>query len=439
MELLIIFLLVLLNGLFSMSEIALVSSRKSKLHAEAKKGNIKAQAAYELASSPNRFLSTVQIGITLIGILTGVYSGDTLTEQLAGLISEIPYPFFSEYSKPLAVGGVVLLITYLSLVFGELVPKRIGLSNPEAIAGSVARPMNVLSWLTTPFIVLLGVSSDLVMKLLGVKQAAHSVTEEEVKSLIQEGTSGGVFEEIEQELVENVFQLGDRKISSLMTNRQEIVWLDAEDDVETNKARIFESKHSIYPVCKGTIDNIQGLIYSKDLMGQDLDAVLEDVSPLIREPLYVPESNKAYQVLEKFKEHRVYYGIIVDEYGGVVGIATLHDIMDALVGDISEVEGEEYRIVPREDGKSYLVDAQLPFDEFIAYFSIQLSEYDKKEFTSFNTIGGFVLYQLEEIPVTGQSFEWNTFLFEVVDMDKSRIDKLLISKTSHTKSHTDES
>lgn len=423
MELLIILLLVLVNGVFSMSEIALVSSRKSRLEAFARNGDKKAKAALDLANSPNRFLSTVQIGITLIGILTGVYSGDKITSDLEATLATIP--FIVPYQHSLAVGLVVLLITFLSLVLGELVPKRIGLSNPEGIAKFVASPMNILSKVTAPFIWLLSFVSDLLIKLLNIKQNESAVTEEEIKSLIQEGTSGGVFEEIEQEIVHNVFQLGDRRVTSLMTNRQEIVWLDAEDSIEENKAKIFATKHAVYPLCKGTVDNVLGLVYIKDLIGEDVEQKLAILPTLKREPLYLPESNRAYQALEKFKEYRVFFGLIVDEYGGLMGVVTMHDIMDALVGDISEEEEFETEITQRPDG-SYLIDAQLPFDDFVQYFNVSVSDTDRKDLVGFNTLGGFALHVLEDIPETGESFTWKNFNFEIIDMDKSRIDKILV-------------
>lgn len=423
LELLIILLLVLLNGVFSMSEIALVSSRKSRLEAAAKNGDASAKAALHLASSPNRFLSTVQIGITLIGLLTGMYSGDNITSNLEKFIAGIP--LLNPYSHSLAVGTVLVIITYLSLVLGELVPKRVGMANPEAISRFMARPMNLLSKVTAPFIALLSFSSDLIIKILNIKPSENSVTEEEIKSLIQEGTSGGVFEEIEQEIVHNVFQLGDRKVTSLMTNRQEIVWLDLEDSVEENKAKIFESRHSIYPVCSDTVDNVVGLVYVKDLIATDIEAQLANLNAIVKDPVYLPESNRAYQALEKFKEQRVYFGIIVDEYGGLLGALTMHDIMDALVGDISEDIEEASEIVKREDG-SYLIDAQLPFDDFLQYFNINMPDAERRELVGFNTLGGFVLHILENIPKTGEKFKWKYFEFEVLDMDRSRIDKLLL-------------
>ncbi|TLV02651.1 hemolysin family protein [Dyadobacter luticola] len=433
MELLIILLLVLLNGIFSMSEIALVSSRKSRFEAAARNGDSSAKAALNLANSPTRFLSTVQIGITLIGVLTGMYSGDKITVDFEQTISQIP--FLAPYKHSLAVGGVLVLITYLSLVLGELVPKRIGMANPESISKVMARPMNLLSKATAPFIWLLGFSSDLIIKVLNIRQSENAVTEEEIKSLIQEGTSGGVFEEIEQEIVHNVFQLGDRKVTSLMTNRQEIIWLDLEDTVEENKAKIFDARHSIYPVCRGTVDDVVGLVYVKDLIATDIEAQLANLQAVLRDPVYLPESNRAYQALEKFKEQRVYFGIIVDEYGGILGALTMHDIMDALVGDISEDIEEASEIVRREDG-TYLVDAQLPFDDFLQYFEINIQDAERRELVGFNTLGGFVLHILENIPKVGEQFKWKNFEFEVIDMDRSRIDKLLV--TNHNKKEESE-
>jgi putative hemolysin len=423
LELLIILLLVLLNGIFSMSEIALVSSRKSRLEAAARNGDSSAKAALQLANSPTRFLSTVQIGITLIGLLTGMYSGDKITADFEAFIAKIDV--LQPYSHTLAVGSVLVFITYLSLVLGELVPKRIGMANPEAISTFMATPMNLLSKITAPFISLLGFSSDAIIRIMNIKQSENSVTEEEIKNLIQEGTSGGVFEEIEQEIVHNVFQLGDRKVTSLMTNRQEIMWLDIEDSVEENKAKIFESRHSVYPVCRNTVDDVVGLIYVKDLIATDIEEQLANMNSIMREPVYLPESNRAYQALEKFKEQRVYFGIIVDEYGGLLGVVTMHDIMDALVGDISEDVEEASEIVVRENG-SFLIDAQLPFDDFIQYFGLNMPETERRSLDGFNTLGGFVLHVLENIPKVGEKFSWKHFDFEVVDMDRSRIDKLLV-------------
>ncbi|WP_097125041.1 hemolysin family protein [Spirosoma fluviale] len=425
MELLIIFLLTLLNGVFSMSEIALVSSRRSKLETAAKNGDRQAQVALDLSNSPNRFLSTVQIGITLIGILLGIFSGDKLTTDVQAFVAQVDV--IRPYAHSVAVVLVLLLLTYLSLVFGELVPKRIGLSNPEGIAKTMAAPMIFLSRLTSPFIALLTVSSDLLLKILNIRPNESAVTEEEIKSLIQEGTSGGAIEEIEQEIVQNVFQLGDRKITSLMTNRQEIVFLDMEDEPAENKARILEHKHSVYPLCNGGVDEVVGLIYTKDFLGRDLDNELLHLTDMKRDALFIPENNKAYQVLERFRERRQYVGVIVDEYGGVLGIITLNDILDVLVGDINDDVNSDYEIREREDG-TFLIDAQLPFEDFLSYFTININAQARRELTGFDTLGGFALHILKDIPKAGETFVWQNYRFEIIDMDKSRIDKILVKK-----------
>ncbi|WP_238806196.1 hemolysin family protein [Emticicia aquatica] len=423
MEILIILFLVILNGIFSMSEIALISSRKTKLEIASKNGDHRAGAALELANSPNRFLSTVQIGITLISILTGIFSGDTLTLDFQNFLTNSGLQ--QKYADNIAVGLVVLIIGFVQLVLGELVPKRIGMSNPEAIAKFMVAPMNLLSKITSPFIWLLTKCSDLIIKILGIEVSESSVTEEEIKSMIQEGTTGGAIDEIEQEIVQNVFHLGDRKITSLMTNRSDITFLELEDSVKENKDKIIESKHSVYPICKDGIDNIIGLLYIKDLLGKDLNVELENLEKFGKEPLFIPENNQAYQALEKFREERIHMGIILDEYGSVMGIITLNDILDALVGDISMDDEFEYEVVEREDG-SFLVDASLPFDDFLNQFEIIIN--NRKEYTGFDTLGGFALHILQEIPDTGDKFEWEEYEFEIVDMDKNRIDKILLKK-----------
>ena len=406
-----------------MSEIALVSSRKSKLETAAKNGDRRAQVALDLSNSPNRFLSTVQIGITLIGILLGIFSGDKLTTDVQNAVAQVDV--LRPYAHSVTVVLVLLLLTYLSLVLGELVPKRIGLANPEGIAQTMARPMILLSRVTSPFIALLTVSSDLLIKLLRIRPNESAVTEEEIKSLVQEGTSGGAIEEIEQEIVQNVFQLGDRKITSLMTNRQDVVYLDLEDEPAENRAKILEYRHSVFPLCNGSVDEVVGLIYTKDLLGTDLDAELLRLDGLKREALFVPENNRAYQVLERFRERKQYVGIIVDEYGGVLGMVTLNDILDVLVGDLNDDADDSYEITQRDDD-SYLIDAQLPFDDFLTRFDITLAAPDRRDLTGFDTLGGFALHILKDIPKTGETFMWHNYQFEIVDMDKSRIDKMLV-------------
>jgi putative hemolysin len=427
-ELPIIILLTILNGFFAMSEIALVSSRKSRLESASRAGDKRAQVALELSESPNRFISTVQIGITIIGIMLGIFSGEKITRDVQGWLEQFAFVLpYQAYTHTIAVTLVLLLVTYLQLVLGELVPKRIGLSNPEGIAKTVAGPMILLSRITAPFIALLTVSSDALIRLLRIRPNDSSVTEEEIKSLIQEGTTDGEIEEIEQEIVQNVFLLGDRKITSLMTNRQEIVYLDTEDDPAENKAKIVTHKHSVYPLVNGSLDDVVGIIHSKDFLGKDLDLELTRLPDTAREVLYLPQNNRAYQVLDRFRERRIYVGMIVDEYGAVLGLVTLNDIVDALVGDISETDEFEYDVHEREDG-SFLIDAQLPFDDFLDRFDIEMTGSDRRELTGFDTMGGFALHILHDIPDTGETFDWQGYRFEIIDMDKSRIDKMLVTK-----------
>ncbi len=426
MEIILILFLVILNGIFSMSEIALISSRKTKLEIASKNGDLRATAALELANSPNKFLSTVQIGITLISILTGIFSGDTITSDIQKFL--VAYGLEPQISDKISVGIVVLIIGFVQLVLGELVPKRIGMSNPEGISKVMVKPMNLLSKITSPFIWLLTKFTDIIIKVLGIGVSDSSVTEEEIKSMIQEGTTGGAIDEIEQEIVHNVFHLGDRKITSLMTNRADVTFLEIDDTVKANKEKIIESKHSVYPICKDGIDNIIGLLYIKDLLGKDLNTELKNLEKLGKEPLFIPESNKAYHALEKFREERIHMGIILDEYGSVIGIITLNDILDALVGDISVDDEFGYDIHEREDG-SFLVDASLPFDDFLNHFEIVIN--NRKEYHDFDTLGGFALNILKEIPDTGDTFEWEDYKFEIIDMDKNRIDKILIQKKNN--------
>lgn len=427
MEILIIFLLIILNGVFSMSEIALVSSRKSRLEIAAKNGDKRAETALALALSPNRFLSTVQIGITLISVLTGIYSGDRFKDYFIPIIEQSAY--LKPYADTIAVGIITLIVTFFSLVLGELVPKRIGMSNPEKIAMAVAGPMNFLSKITSPFIWILMQSSNMIFKILGIEESESSITEEEIKSLVQEGATGGTIEEIEHEIVQNVFHLGDRRVTSLMTNQNDLIYLDIDESIQENKNKLIETRHSVYPVCKHGLNNIIGLLYTKDLLGRNLDSALENLERIVREALYIPENNQTYQVLEKFQENKIHFAIIVDEYGNTEGIVTMNDIMDALVGDISETNEFEYDITEREDG-SFLIDATLPFDDFLYEFDININ--NRKEYSGFDTMGGFALEILKEIPDTGDSFEWEGYRFEIVDMDKNRIDKMLVEKIRPT-------
>ncbi len=418
-EVFIILGLIILNGLFSMAEIALVSARKERIESQAIKGDADARRALELANRPDTFLSTVQIGITLIGVLTGIYSGDNFKKPVETWLQQ--FDSLRPYSSTLATTLIVVVVTYLSLVLGELVPKRIGLSNPEAIAKSVAGPMRLVSRLTFPFIWLLSKSSLLIVRLLNIKANDTQVTEEEIKAIISEGTEQGTIEEAEQEIIERVFHLSDRNITSLMTHRSDIVWIDKHKTVGEVRKELADVLHSVYPVCEGNIDHIEGVISIKELFSADAAV---QIASLMREAMYVPEGNTAYQVLEKFKQTKIHHCFIVNEYGSVEGLITLNDILEAIVGDIPQAEDEDYEITERADG-SFLVDAQIPFYDFLARF-------DKEEWMmegdqDFDTLAGFIIHKLEKIPLTGDTLEWNIFRFEIIDMDHHRIDKILVT------------
>lgn len=405
-----------------MSEVAMEYARKARLEYLANKGDEKAKAALKLANNPDRFLSTVQVGITLISILIGILCGVSLRPHLIAYIST-EFPSLALYSNGIAITIIVVSVTYFTLVLGELVPKRLGMLRPESIAKEMAGPMKFVSVVTSPFIWLLSISTSLIMRLFNLKPAEGNITEEEIKALINEGTTSGAIEETEQEIIERVFHLGDRNITSLMTHRTDIVWLDVNDPKEIVRSKIFESPHSVYPVCDGQIDSIEGIISIKDLYmaAAGNNYVL---ATIMKKPLFVPENNSAYQVLEKFKETQSHAAFIVDEYGTFLGMITLNDILEAIVGDMPETgQDDDYEIVRREDG-SYLVDGQIPFYDFLSKFDKEdwMAEFEQE----FDTMAGFILHHQEHIPKIGEKFEWRGFTFEIVDMDAHRIDKVLV-------------
>ena len=401
-----------------MAEIALVSARKARLEAQANKGDKKAKDALALANHPDHFLSTVQIGITLIGILTGIYSGDKITGDIELFVAQ--FPSLAPYSKGIATTVVVILITYFSLVFGELIPKRIGLSAPEKIAKFVAGPMRIVSWITFPFIWLLTQSTRLITKIFNVKSDDSLVTEEEIKAIINEGTEQGTLEETEQEIIERVFHLSDRNITSLMTHRSDIVWFSTTDTEETIREKILKEPHSIYPICEGEIDNIKGVISLKDLYTNNDNIPFKN---LMRPALFVPENNTAFKVMEKFKESQLHSCFIVDEYGSVLGMITLKDILEAIIGDMPQHDDDEYEVIRRDDG-TFLVDGQLPFYDFLSYFD--KTDWMNEGEQEFDTIAGFILHKLKRIPIASDKLDWNGFYFEIMDMDGHRIDKVLV-------------
>lgn len=419
MELLLILILILLNGVFSMAEIATVSARKSKLDAAAKRGDKSAKLVLETMQAPNRFLSTVQIGITLIGVLTGIFSGEKMTDDLAKFFQK--FPALDQNAHALAVTCIVVIITFFSLVLGELVPKRIGLANPEGIAKAMARPMRIISQITSPFVWLLTFTSDMLIKVLGIKSSADSkITEEEIKAIIQEGTEGGEVQEIEQDIVERVFHLGDRTVSSLMTHRNSVIFIDINDSHEEVREQVEKEIHSVYPVFDDEREHVLGVVLLKDLF-RTINLPDFNLKELLLKPQFLLANISAYEALVHFKETKTHYGIITDEFGQTQGIVTLNDLLQALVGDFNDFYAEEFEFVQRADG-SWLIDGQYPIAEFFRHFNLedQLSDFP------FTTLGGLVLNESRSLPETGQIVTWLNFELEVVDMDGARIDKVLV-------------
>ncbi|MFQ4147018.1 hemolysin family protein [Chlorogloeopsis sp. ULAP02] len=422
-EILIIFLLILANSLFVMSELAIVSARKVRLQQLAERGDPKARVAFELASSPNQFLATVQIGITLLGILSGAFAESTIVRRLEPLLIQMPW--LASYSDAIATVIAVLIITYLTLILGELVPKRIALNSPEPIASIVAIPMKLLATITAPLVYLLSISTDAVVRTLGIRPSNEpQVTEEEIRVLIEQGTEEGTFEEAEQDMVERVFRFGDRPVSSFMTPRPEIVWLDLEDSVEENRQKVIESPYSRYPVCQGGLDNVLGVIPVTDLLARSLTGEPLDLTVGLRSPVFVPESTRGLKVLELFKQTVTHMALVVDEYGVIQGLVTLNDVMIEIVGDVPSAEElENPQAVQREDG-SWLLDGMLSVEEFFELFDLE--EYLRGHQGNYQTLGGFVITHLGRIPSAADHFEWQGMRFEVMDMDGNRVDKVLV-------------
>ncbi|MFY8182403.1 MAG: hemolysin family protein [Flavobacterium sp.] len=404
-----------------MSEIALISARKNRLETAAKKGNANAKAALDLANSPNEFLSTVQIGITLIGILTGIYSGDKITTDVQNFVAS--FEALKPYANSIAVGIVVVTLTFFSLVLGELLPKRIGLNYPESIAKAVAVPMKIVSKVTMPFIWLLTTSTDFLLKILQIKPTADGkVTEEEIKAIIKEGTEGGEIQEIEHDIVERVFHIGDRKVNSLMTHRNSIVYLSYEDSVQEIKDKVLDELHSFYPVCGDNLDDVEGIVLLKDLFVSFEKGGDFDLKKITKEPVYFIEHTSAYKALENFKISKIHYALVTDEHGVFQGIITLNDILEALVGDAADFYEDEFKIVAREDG-SWLVDGHYSLHDFLTYFDMDdlIGDYEV------TTVSGLIVTELGIIPKQGQKLIWNKLEFEVIDMDGVKIDKVLVT------------
>lgn len=424
-EILIIIILILTNGAFSMAEMAVVSARKARLRQMADQGDKGASIALELADDPNQFLSAVQTGVTLMATFIGAFGGATISDEVAGYLLGF-YPPLTHYSQVVALALVVLSITFVSLVIGELVPKRIALSNPERIASWTASPLSAFSRIVYPVILLLSRSTEFVLKALGVgPNAGPEVTEEEIRIMIDQGTMAGVIEEDEQDIVERVFSLGERKVSSIMTPRGKIVWLDIHDSFEEIQRKTTSGPYTMLPVCSKKLDNVLGVIQAKDILNCDLAKKQIDLRSLLLPPLFVPESMRALKVLEKFKQTGIHLAIVLDEYGAVQGVVALVDLLEGLVGDIPHIdELGEPQILRRSDG-SWLVDGTMPVDDFKE--ELEIDRLPDEDDGAYQTVGGFMMTHLERIPVTGDKLEWGGFRFEVIDMDERRVDKLLVT------------
>ncbi len=422
MDFIIIIILIILNGIFAMSEIAVISARKSALMKESKEGNKNAKIALSLANHPDKFLSTIQIGITLIGILTGIYSGDTVAKELSNILIKIHIP--TVYASSIAKIIVVALVTYLTLIFGELVPKRLGMVMPEKISKIVASPMIILSKIGAPFVWILSQSALTVSKILGIKDDKNPITEEEIKSMVEEGKRGGEVKEVEQDIIERAFFLGDRKIESIMTHRSDIICLDINMNNDEIKKIISKNSFSNYPVIDKNLDNIIGIVRITDIFDK-LNSQKLKIEKFAKKVNYFHNNMEVYLVLEEMKKNNIKIGFISDEFGNIDGMITQSDIFDALVGAVSENKENE-NIKERKNG-GWFVDGQCPIYDFLEYFDIE----DETVSNNYNTISGLILEILQHVPLEGESIKWKNLNIEIVDMDGARIDKIIVKKITN--------
>lgn len=425
MEILIIIALICLNGIFAMSEMSLVSSRRFKLENAKNKGSKAAKVALDLSENPTKFLSTVQIGITLIGILLGVYSGENITEAVAAFLSK--FNFIQPYANRISVGIVVVFVTYLSIVLGELLPKRLGMTFPESIIMLLAQPMKILSIITSPFVWLLTTTNNLLLSILGIKKLKEDkVSEEEIKAIVKESAASGEIQDVEQNIVERVFELGDRRVSTLATHRSDIVFFNTTDTWETITQKVKAERHSAYPVCENNnLDKIIGIVLVKDLFPSKSEGSF-DIKDFIKTPLFFNKNAYTYKVLELFKKENIHYGIVIDEYGQTAGLITMDDVVDALIGDVIKADEDDYQITQR-DADSWLVDGQYAIDGFMKYFNVNL-EVNEKYASEVTTIAGFIIYSSNTLPNVGEKFTYKDYTFEIVDKDGQRIDKILVTR-----------
>ncbi len=423
-DILIILVLILANGLFSGTELAIVSSRRHRLEQLAQQGRRSARVALRLAAAPNQFFSTVQIGITLIGILTGAVGGATIAYRLDGLLARVAP--LAAYSEALSFALVVAVITFLSVVIGELVPKRLALANPERLACAMAPLMAAISRLGAPLVHLLSSATDAFLGLLGVVGSGEpTITEDEIKAMIRQGADTGVFEEVEHDMVQRVLRLGDRTIKTLMTPRTAIHWLDLEDPLDQSLQQALASPHSRLPVGNGSLDQCLGVVNVRHLLAARISGEPMDLLKLVQPPLFLAESTRALSVLEQFKRTGIHIALVTDEFAGVEGLVTLNNLMEGIVGDLPSVEDQEMPLITtREDG-SWLVDGGLDLDTFTNLIDRDIFAVDQEG--SYHTLAGFVMHRLERIPREADRLEWQGYSFEVVDMDGNRVDKLLVT------------
>lgn len=420
-EVLIVLLLLVLNGVFAMSEIAVVSARKTRLQQRAEAGDAGARRALQLSEDPSRFLATVQVGITMVGVLAGAFGGARLSAPLAAYFAT--FPTIAPYANGLALGIVVLIITYLSLIIGELVPKEIGLGHPERIAALVAVPMHMLSRVAAPLVWLLTFSTRVVLRLLRVtKNTEAAVTDADVAALLDEATESGVIHEAEQDMVERVFWLGDRRVADLFTPRHRVAWVDVADDELAVRAKMIAQPRDAYLVCEGILDRVVGAVRVRDLWDQALRGHAMSIAPVMRQPLFVPENTRALQMLELFRESPAGLAVVVDEYGGVEGVLTRDDLLEDVAWETAPTDPQ---VVQREDG-TYLVDAGMSVDDFRD--ALGLGERRGEDREGYRTVGGLIVMRLGRIPHVGEYVESEGFRIEVIDMDGPRIDKVLVSK-----------
>ena len=423
LEILVILLLILINGTLAMFELAIVSSRKTKLQKMEQEGNKRAKIVIELIDDPNKFLSTIQIGITLIGILAGAFGGATISWPVSQYLL-----FLSPYHLAISMLIVVLIITYLTLVIGELVPKRVALNNPEKIALKLAKPMKILLKIFGPLVIILSKSTNIVLRIIGHEKTKESVvTEDEIKLLIEEGIEDGTIEKEEEDIIKRVFRLDVQKVDMLMTPRPEIIWIDLEEPIEETKKRIINSKRSIFPVATGELDDFLGVVQTKDILSSIFLGEELDIKSHVKKPLIVPENLPSLDILKLFKKNKehVHFALVIDEYGGVEGLITLNDVLEGIVGDIPGIdEMDEPGVTERRDG-SWLIDGGYPIDRFKELFNLEEIPGEKED--NFTTLTGFILSYINKIPETGEIFVWGKLIFEIVDKDGHYIDKVLVS------------